>query len=191
MLLSTGLRAIKRSGVEARLHRQLDHFEREMARPPDFVDGHQHIHQLPVVRDALVAALRHRYAPAPPAIRVTVPAEPRGLKGTLIARLGGYRLLRAVRRARIPHNLDFAGVYDFSRGPGFAERMTRWLARVRDGGLIVSHPAQAGVPGGDPIARAREQEFTYLESDLFASALRSAHVRLARFRELPAAQETR
>lgn len=188
-LLSAGLRTLKRAGVEARLHGQLDRFERELARPPDFVDGHQHVHQLPVVRDALVSVLRSRYPSSGTAIRVTVPAQSRGLKGLLIARLGGYGLLDAVRQARISHNVDFAGIYDFSPVPGFAERMSRWLADVRDGGLIVSHPAQAGLPGSDPIARARERELAYLGSDSFASALRSSHVRPARFRDLPAARE--
>ena len=186
MLICAGLRVLSRSEIGACLHRQLDRFEQEMARPPDFVDGHQYIHQLPVVRDVLVSVLRHRYAPAPPAIRVTVPSESRGLKGALIAHLGGYGLLKTLRRERIPHNLDFAGIYDFTRAAGFAERMTRWLAGVRDGGLIVSHPARSGPSGSDPIAGAREREFAYLGSDSFASTLRNSCVRLARFRDLPA-----
>jgi hypothetical protein len=189
LLLSAGVRALRRSWVEACLHAQLDRFERELARPPDFVDGHQHVHQLPVVRDALVSVLRSRYPLSGTAIRVTVPAEPRSLKGSLIARLGGYGLLDAVRQAQIPHNVDFAGIYDFSPAPCFAERMSRWLADVRDGGLIVSHPAWTGLPNGDPIARARERELAYLASASFASALRSSRVRPARFRDLSGARE--
>lgn len=189
MLLAAGLRAIRRSRIEACLHRQLDGFERELGRSPDFVDGHQYVHQLPVVRDALVSVLRSRFASSRTAVRVTIPAEPRGLKGSLIALLGGYGLLAAVRRDRIPHNADFAGIYNFSPVPSFAERMSQWLACVRDGGLIVCHPANAVHPGGDPIALAREREFAYLNSDAFASALRKWRVRLARFRDLPVAQE--
>lgn len=189
VLLAAGLRAISRPRLEASLHRQLDRFEREMKRAPDFVDGHQYVHQLPVVRDALVSVLRSRYPSSGTAIRVTVPAQSRGLKSSLIARLGGYRLLAAVRRARIPHNADFAGIYDFSTAPGFAERMSQWLSGVRDGGLIVCHPADGGLTNRDPIAPAREREFAYLESDGFASALREWRVRLARFRDLPVAHE--
>ena len=189
LLLAAGLRAISRSRVEASLNRQLDRFEQELERAPDFVDGHQYVHQLPIVRDALLSVLRSRYPYSRTAIRVTVPAQSRGLKGLLIAGLGGYGLLDAVRRARIPHNVDFAGIYDFSPAPAFAERMSQWVSGVRDGGLIVCHPASGGLPNGDPIALAREREFAYLDSDGFASALRKWRVRLARFRDLPVAQD--
>lgn len=189
LLLWAGLRALKRAWIEARLHAQLDRFEREMARPPDFIDGHQHVHQLPVVRDTLVSVLGSRYPSSKIAIRVTVPAAAHSLKGLLIARLGGYGLRNAVLRARIPHNTDFAGVYVFSRAPDLAERMSQWLSAVRDGGLIMCHPASGGSPNEDPIAPAREREFAYLDSDGFASALREWRVRLARFRDLPVAQE--
>ena len=189
LLLAAGLRAISRSRVEARLSQQLDRFERHMGRAPDFVDGHQHVHQLPVVRDALLAILRSRYPSALPAIRATVPARPWGLKDSLIARLGGRELLRALRREGIPHNSDFAGIYDFSSAPAFAQRMAEWLSGVRDGGLIVCHPASGDSACGDPIAMARAREFAYLASPVFTSALRERRVRLARFRSLPAAPE--
>lgn len=189
MLLAAGLRMISRSRIENCLHRQLDRFEREMDRPPDFVDGHQYVHQLPVVRDALVSVLRSRYPSSETAVRVTVPSGARGLKGSLIAGLGGRGLLEAVSRARIPHNADFAGIYDFSPSPGYAERMSRWLADVRDGGLIVCHPAQAGPSNEDPIASARERELAHLGSGAFVAALHRRHVRLARFRDLPVAGE--
>jgi len=189
LLLATGLHMISHSGIEFRLHRQLDLFEREIGRPPDFIDGHQHVHQLPVVRDTLVSVLRSRYPSSGTAVRVTVPSEARGLKGSLVAGLGGRALLKAVRRARIPHNADFAGIYDFSSSSGFAERMSQWIADVSDGGLIVCHPAQAAPLNGDPIAAAREWEFSHLGSDAFPSLLRRWNVQLVRFRNLPAAQE--
>ena len=50
--------------LAAEVSRQLDAFEAAMQRPPAFVDGHQHVHQLPQVREALLAELQRRY-PAP------------------------------------------------------------------------------------------------------------------------------
>ena len=47
--------------LAAEVTRQLDAFEAAMQRPPAFVDGHQHVHQLPQVREALLAELQRRY----------------------------------------------------------------------------------------------------------------------------------
>lgn len=46
--------------LRGEIERQLDAFEAAFGRPPDFVDGHQHVHVLPGVRGELLAALRRR-----------------------------------------------------------------------------------------------------------------------------------
>jgi predicted glycoside hydrolase/deacetylase ChbG (UPF0249 family) len=187
--LAACARLLSRGRIELRLHRQFDLFEDMIGRPPDFVDGHQHVHQLPLVRDALVAVLRSRYPSSPIAVRVTVPARLHGLKERLIAGLGGRGLLETARREGIPHNADFAGLYDFSPFPAFGDRFSDWLADLRDGGLILCHPARAGAAAGDPIARARSRELDYFQSDAFLPALRQRRVRLTRFRDLAVQRE--
>jgi len=42
------------------IDRQWDLFEAVWGRAPDFIDGHQHAHQLPQIRDALLQVLRRR-----------------------------------------------------------------------------------------------------------------------------------
>ena len=46
--------------VLAEIERQLDAFEQAFGAPPAFVDGHQHVHVLPVVRPMLIQALQAR-----------------------------------------------------------------------------------------------------------------------------------
>lgn len=190
MVLGAGLRLLSRDSVEQRLHRQFGLFEDILGRPPDFVDGHQYVHQLPVVRDALVAVLRSRYPSSPVAVRVAVPARFRGPKAWLIAALGGFDLLEMARREGLPHNTDFAGIYDFAGAPPYDERFAQWLADVQDGGMIVCHPARGVPAGNDPIAFARARELAYLESGAFPPALRRCRVQLARIRDLPVELES-
>lgn len=187
-MLASYSRMIDRNAVERRLSRQLDLFEEIVGRPPDFVDGHQHVHQLPVIRDTLVSVLRSRGLAPTVAVRVTVPARYRGPKGWIVASLGGRPLLEAVRREGIRHNTDFAGIYDFFSLPPFAERLPRWLDDLHDGALIVCHPGRTELAKGDPIAHARAQEFSYLRSSAFPAALRERQVQIVRFRDLPIPQ---
>ncbi len=159
--------------LEAAIGAQLDAFADALGRPPSYVDGHLHVHQLPGVRDALLRALRARFPRAVPWVRNTVPLVPRGAKASFIAALGGKALRDALRRERVRHNVDFAGVYDFSPRADYRALFRGWLADVADGGLVLCHPI---FPGGTPVApdnEARLAEAEYLGSDAFLDDCRA------------------
>ncbi|MFX7605201.1 ChbG/HpnK family deacetylase, partial [Acinetobacter baumannii] len=46
-------------------------FEDATGRAPDYVDGHQHVHQLPQIREALVEVLVARYTGRLPRLRIS------------------------------------------------------------------------------------------------------------------------
>jgi predicted glycoside hydrolase/deacetylase ChbG (UPF0249 family) len=167
------LGALDRAALQRRLARQLDAFERVMGRAPSFVDGHRHVHQLPVVAGVLVDELARRYGERPPLVRVTVPRRWRGAKAALIAALGGRALRRRLASRGIPVNADFCGVYGFEPGAAYRSLVQGWLGSVEDGGLLMCHPGQAG---GDVIAAARVAELAYLGSDAFEADCASAGV---------------
>jgi predicted glycoside hydrolase/deacetylase ChbG (UPF0249 family) len=180
------LRRLDAQAVAASIEQQLDLFEGALGRPPDFVDGHQHVHQLPVIREALLVALQRRHA-ARPWLRCTArPANGRGLeardrrKAALIAALGARGLARAAARAGFGMNRALLGVYGFEGGPGaYRARLAAWLAEARSGDLLVCHPS-VGVWPGDPIGAARAWEFEVLRSPGFERRLREQRVVVAR-----------
>lgn len=162
------------------LHRQLDAFEQHAGTPPDFIDGHQHIHQLPGARAALLHVLHQRYGTQAPWVRNTVPAHWGANKATLLALLGGWSLRRALARERLRHHRSFAGVYNFDAPTpaAYGAHMAQWLHDAQSGTLFMCHPANANVPG-DAIASARTTEYAYLASPAFAELLQHLGVQLA------------
>jgi len=174
---------LDRHAIAADIARQLDACAAAIGRVPDYIDGHQHVHQLPVVRDALLAALAQRRWT--PALRSTRPARWRGVKAAVIATLGGAALARGARKAGLAMNADFDGVYDFSDARPYRELMRDWLARCADSGLLMCHPGMADeadtTQQNDPIAPARLREYRYLASADFADDLAAARVRLLPF----------
>lgn len=167
------------SRVERQIREQLDRFERDCGRPPVFVDGHHHVHQMWPVPGVLLRVLRERYPERVPYVRNTVPLDPRGAKGAVIAALGGHGLLRRLQEGNIPHNPDFAGVYDLSARSNYPSLMRGWLDGIADRGLLMCHP---GLQGGcdDAAAAARIAELRHLESDRFGEDCQAALVRLVR-----------
>ena len=161
---------------------QLDAFEDAMGAAPDYVDGHQHVHQLPGVRQAMLLELQRRYAGrAMPWVRSTVPAGRlwRDPKAAVIALLGGWTATRRLARAGVTMNRGFGGVYGFDAPDvaAYGAHMRRWLAQMGAGGLIMCHPAAAEVQG-DAIGRQRPVELAYLMSDAFAQDLARQGCRL-------------
>ena len=96
--------------VGAEISRQIDAFERVWGSPPDFLDGHQHVHQFPTIRAAVLGLWDRRLDRERTWLRVTdaglgailrVGAAP--LKGFAISVLG-RSMKRAARKAGIRTN---------------------------------------------------------------------------------------
>lgn len=176
------LRLLPRAAIAAEVDAQWLAFEHAAGRPPDFVDGHQHVHHLPGVREAVV----ERVARAGVALRSTAHVAGPGdaFKRAVIERTGGRMLARLARRRGIACNAVLLGAYGFEGD--YRERMQGWLARVPAGGaLLFCHPGHRADPHDtgsfpDPIAAARGREYAYLAGDAFAEDLAAAGVTLSR-----------
>jgi chitin disaccharide deacetylase len=170
-------RGLDRAALATEIRRQLERFDLLLAGPPDFVDGHEHVHQFPVLRDLLLHELTQRYGTRV-AVRCTVPQHFRGLKAGLIGRLGARALRRALVARGLKSNSDFAGVYDLRSAQGYGSRMDEWLRSIADGGLIMCHPEAPD----DRTSAARAHEFAFLGSPEWPRLLRSWNVVLTPFR---------
>ena len=181
-MLKALLGGFNRADARTLIERQLDAFEAVWQGPPDHIDGHQHVQQFAGIRDALVAAVQHRYAMKSRAyfrLSTGLKAD-RNLKTEVISRLGAGALGRLADAAGIACAPALAGVYDFSGGAQrYAALMARWLQDAPEGAIIMCHPAlRAEAP--DQIGAARAWEHAYLASDAFPQALTHAGVVLSR-----------
>lgn len=172
------LRVLGAAAVMQRLQRQLAIFEQAFGRAPDYVDGHQHVHQFPIVRDALLGELSMRYGSRRPLIRNTASqdADP---KARLLAMLGGRTLRDQLRRGGWPTNLDFVGAYRYRRGADIQKLAAVWMRNLKDGAIWMCHPATRAEPS-DPIGAFRVAEYKLLSSERFDPAKLPASIELVR-----------
>ena len=153
------------------VRRQLDAFEDGAGMAPDFVDGHQHVHQLPAIREALIDELRQRYPQQRPWIRNTAPpAHGRfQLKPAIIGMLGNAALERLARAGGFRQNRHLLGVYGFDGdAAAYRQRVCGWLAQAQDHDLLMCHPAAGG---SDALARARRIEYEFLRGQDYSELL--------------------
>ncbi len=171
---------VPRAHARDEVRRQLDAFEDVAGMAPDFVDGHQHVHQLPIIREALIGELLQRYPKRLPWIRNTAPpAHGRfELKPRIIGMLGSAALGRLAQAGGFRQNRHLLGAYGFDgAAQAYRQRVCRWLAQAQDHDLLMCHPASGG---NDALARARGIEYAFLRSQDFAELLAQWNVSVTR-----------
>lgn len=184
--------------LRTEIERQWARFEAVWGRAPDFVDGHQHVHQLPQIREALAHVLQARYPAAHrgprPWLRQCRSPGLSGLqagiglvdtlKAAVIAILGASVLGRIARRVGLVHSRRLLGVYPFDAdAAGYGRRWQAWLKLAEPGDLLMCHPAAPqpeGPPQPDVIAASRQMEHAVLRSEGFGALLSEAGVQVGR-----------
>lgn len=164
---------------------QFDRFRELSGQWPDFVDGHQHVHHLPGIRDGWLP----RVAAAPPGLYVRDAGRIVGpgswLKRQVIQGTGATALRARLAAQGLVALGPLVGVYDFA-DPDYRQLVRRWLAAAAVAGettlLLFCHPADPTRPGAirDPIAAARSREWAYLSSVDWPADLRDAGAMLVR-----------
>jgi predicted glycoside hydrolase/deacetylase ChbG (UPF0249 family) len=174
------LRLLSRRTLEDQVARQLEAFEQTMHRAPDHVDGHQHVHQLPIVRDALLEVLDRRYPGALPWLRSTQPGAGAGGKARLIERLGGAGLRRAAALGQRATSGRLLGVHGFDcDAAGYLAKVAGWLHQCRDGDVLMCHPGWPPGAADDPLRLMRGIEWQVLGGEGMAQCLEHEQVVLA------------
>ncbi|MDE2393972.1 MAG: ChbG/HpnK family deacetylase [Burkholderiales bacterium] len=170
-------RRLPLDALRAEMRAQFSAFEQGFGRGPAHVDGHQHVHHLPQIRQLLLECLEHR-----PAVLVRHTGAVLGpgfaVKRRLIENTGGRGLGRRLVALGRAQNRCLLGVYDFAE-TDYRGLMRGWLASMpARGALVFCHPGEAGA--GDAIATARVRERAYLASAEFEADLREAGAGLLR-----------
>jgi predicted glycoside hydrolase/deacetylase ChbG (UPF0249 family) len=162
---------------------QLRAFLDAFGRPPDFLDGHQHVHLFPQVRDAFLKVV----AEAAPLAWVRQCGRANSLRRlhdrkALVLDVLSMAFRRRAERLGLATNAAFAGAYAFNAKADFAKIFPRFLTGLPDGGLIMCHPGlvDAELKRLDSLTDLREREFAFFSSEAFPKLLARHGVELAR-----------
>jgi predicted glycoside hydrolase/deacetylase ChbG (UPF0249 family) len=182
MMRTTITRRLNLERLVIEVATQVEAFVMAFGRPPDFIDGHQHVHLFPQVRDA-VLKVAAQAAPDAWVRQCGRAASARRLKDRkeLVLDVLSVGFRRKARQLGVPTNPAFAGAYDFDGKPDFAVAFARFLTGLPDGGLIMCHPGfvDAELKRLDSLTDQREQEFAFFNSAAFPRLLAEHGVALA------------
>ena len=192
LLVAALARRLPQREVEAEIGAQIDAYCDAMGRAPDFVDGHQHVHVLPGVRDWLLEALAKRGLAGATYVRdsgdglASIAARkveaPKAAFVAVLAR--GFRV--AARARGFGANQGFAGFSGFAPRRDYGADFARYLLRPGARHLVMCHPGRvdAELSGLDPATASREAELDWLLSQRHGDALAAAQAQIVRMRDL-------
>ncbi|WP_294536349.1 ChbG/HpnK family deacetylase [uncultured Rhodoblastus sp.] len=179
---------LPRAEIRDELRRQIDAFEDAHGAPPDFVDGHQHVHVLPGIAEDLIAELSRRNLAGKIWLRDSADRPRRifsrgkhwGKALTVAALARGFRA--KARAAGFVLNDGFSGFSDFDPQGDYAADFVSFLRSPGTRPLIMCHPGHVDeeLARLDPVTQSRETELAFLLSERFAEVLAAANAGLGR-----------
>jgi chitin disaccharide deacetylase len=188
LIVRSYLRMLDKQLIRTSITRQLDAFENALNTPPDYIDGHQHVHQLPQIREVLISLLHQRYPEKMPWIRIAKPPIQDGVKAMIIRILGSHALTTLAKQHHIPYSKTLLGVYGFQHGTTYYQRkLNLWFAQVNGDNaaqpvVLMCHPSLhvASVEESDAIYPARLVEYQVLSSPKFIQLIQQHNIQLVK-----------
>jgi len=133
-------RRLSRRKIYDELAAQYDRFQQITGHPPDFIDGHLHVQQLPVIRDAVIEFIRTQCTGHIPRVRnAAMPLRQCSLKSFFIS-APGRTMKNKLNKAGIPTNDGFGGIYNYADFMCYPAHLEKFLRTVPENGIIMVHP---------------------------------------------------
>lgn len=189
LIVKSHLQIMPTALIRQAICEQLDAFEDALGIPPDYIDGHQHVHQLPQIREALIEELCERYRHRLPWIRLARPPLNDGFKALVIRSLGASMLAQLASKHGFVCSQTLLGVYGFNASVDqYRHHLAAWLSATvqsQQPVALMCHPAVvalSAMQSEDVILQARQVEYKVLSSQQFATMLNDAGIALVRGR---------
>lgn len=178
-------RLLNKMHIRNSINLQLDRFETALGMMPDYIDGHQHVHQLPQIRDVLLDVLNTRYTDNKPWLRIAKPPLNEGFKGLMIRLLGANALARKAQKSGINYADCLLGVYGFvGNSEAYKGRFLKWIQdllaiKSEKAPILMCHPSLTS-DDQDVIYKARLTEFEVFNSEFMDLAIKQNGIQLVK-----------
>jgi hypothetical protein len=180
--------------VHEEFERQLNAFTDAFGILPAYIDGHHHVHQLPLIRDIVLRIvstiygtnsifMRNCYVRPHVALRRGIaPLKAIGLS------IPGRGMAAQLKRLRLTTNGDFSGVYGLTEKESYSGFFHRFLVGADSGHLIMCHPGNVDddLRAVDSFTTPRVAEYEYFAGPQFPELLAQSGFRIGRLYDLGA-----
>ncbi len=169
------LRKINKKQICNEINLQIENFRSCFGFYPDFIDGHHHVHQFPLIRDCLIDVIKKKGLSKKLWVRnteeklKTIFLRNISCVKAIIISIFGKRFKDLAKKNLIRTNDGFSGVYNFSTKVNFVNLFSKFIQYSGHKHLIMVHPGHSDeiLMSLDKVNYTRDIEFDFLLSDKF------------------------
>jgi predicted glycoside hydrolase/deacetylase ChbG (UPF0249 family) len=184
-LIKSHLKLLNYDDIYREIKTQIELFKQYYGQKPDFIDGHQHVHQFPTIRTALLQAYsdlnlkeNHTYIRS-----VKYMKGGTSVKKKIIQMTGSSQLHSKISKLNIPTNTTFSGAYNFSKAENYRNTIIKAYKNITNKGLIMCHPGLSS-PERDLLNNSRQIEYAYFSSKEALYDLTNNNIKLSRGKDI-------
>jgi len=151
LLFKSFFGGLDKNAIRQSVIKQFELFQNAFEQAPDFVDGHQHCHSLPVISEILLGILEEKLVKKSFWVRSACPLALKGMLNSVTA--GGFKSLiimylglryrRILRLNKIRTNNDFSGIMHLDSVGNIKLNLRRTLADAKTGCVVMTHPGDS------------------------------------------------
>jgi len=180
LLVKSIFRNYSKDEIFNEINFQLNEFE------PNFVDGHHHVQQLPMIRNILIQILKKRYPNDLPWVRNTyenffkILRRNVSILKAISLSVAGSKLKKLNKTNLIRTNDGFSGVYNFSEKARYDYLFESFISFIKDNHLLMVHPGTSDeiLSKIDRVTTSRDKEYNFLLSENFLKILKDKNIKL-------------
>jgi predicted glycoside hydrolase/deacetylase ChbG (UPF0249 family) len=186
LLVKSIFRNYSKDEIFNEINFQLNEFEKIMGFKPNFVDGHHHVQQLPMIRNILIQILKKRYPNDLPWVRNTyenffkILRRNVSILKAISLSVAGSKLKKLNKINSIRTNDGFSGVYNFSEKARYDYLFESFISFIKDNHLLMVHPGTSDeiLSKIDRVTTSRDKEYNFLLSENFLKILKDKNIKL-------------
>ena len=173
--------------IRKEINSQFDLFCETMGFLPKFIDGHQHVHQLPLINYLIFELINKKYKNNHfrPWVRSCYDTTNNILSRkfilkSLILKFFSKSVKKLSLENNIKTNIGFSGIYNFVIKKNFEEIFINFLNKTKNGHLIMVHPGISDneLEKLDSVTFTRNLEYEFLKSDNFDILIKDLNIKL-------------
>ena len=165
---------------------QILNFKKHFGFYPNFIDGHHHVHQFPLIRECLIDVIKKRKLVNKIWVRNTHEKLNKIIKRnvsifkTYLISFFGKKFKYLVKKNSIKTNDGFSGIYDFSHNANFEDLFDKFIMYSGKNHVLMVHPGYSDeiLSNLDSVTVTRDMELNFLLSNDFFNVLKKKNITL-------------
>ena len=174
---------VSKKEIEEEIINQIKEFTKYFNCKPNYIDGHHHIHQFPIISNIIMKSIRKTklFVRCSGDHFWSIIFRRQSIFKSLFINIFAISFKKKLKLNNLNHNLSFSGIYNFKDHKGYSLIFKNFLKYRTKKHIIMCHPAKNDVDTyNDSILNSRLEEYKFYMSNKFIKIINKNNVILSR-----------